>query len=99
MDQYLAAISKKADEVRDTGINIKDEELVLFALDGLDSSYDTFVTVITATTRDISFSEFKGLLKARESTLSRNHLSRCLLQIMPKIRSTFQKSNSIYLMQ
>lgn len=66
MDQYLAAISKKADEVRDTGIYIEDEELALFALDDLDSSYDAFVTAITVTTGDISFSEFKGLLKAHE---------------------------------
>lgn len=44
-----------------------DEELVLFALDGLDSSYDAFVTIVTATLGDISFFEFNGLLKAHEA--------------------------------
>lgn len=66
INQYLAALSKKADEVRDANIYIEDEELALFALDGLDSSYDAFVIAITATAGDLSFSEFKGLLKAHE---------------------------------
>lgn len=48
-DQYLAAISKQIDEVRDVGIIMEDEELALFALDGIDSSYDTFITAIIAT--------------------------------------------------
>lgn len=65
-DQYLAAILKKVDEVRDAGIVIEDEDLALFALDGLHSSYDAFVTAITATKGEISFSEFKGLLKGHE---------------------------------
>lgn len=51
----------KADEVRDASIIVEDEELALFALNGLDSSYDTFVIVITTTSGDLSFSEFKGL--------------------------------------
>lgn len=71
VDQYIAAISKKADEVRDAGIFIEDEELTLFALDDLDSSYDAFVTAVTATTKDLSFSEFKGLLKAHEKCILR----------------------------
>lgn len=60
-NQYLVAISKKADEVRE------DKELVLFELDGLDSSYDAFVIKISVTLGDILFSEFKGLLKAHEA--------------------------------
>lgn len=66
VDQYLAALSKKADEIRDTSIHIEDEELALLALDGLDASYDAFVTMVIATTRDLSFAVFKGLLKAYE---------------------------------
>lgn len=65
-DQYFAIILKKAGEIRDVGIEIEDEELALFSLDGLDSSYDVFVTAITTSFDDLSFSEFKGLLKAHE---------------------------------
>lgn len=64
VDQYLAIISKKVDEVRDVGIVMDDEEIALFALNELHSLYDAFVTAIIATSRDISFSKFKGLLKA-----------------------------------
>lgn len=71
-DQYLTAISKKVDEVRDASISVEDEELALFALDGLDSSYEAFVTAVTATLGEISFSEFKGLLKAHEAQILRD---------------------------
>lgn len=50
-DQYLAAILQKVSEVRDAGISIDDEELALFTVDGLNSSYDAFVTTITVTSR------------------------------------------------
>lgn len=70
-EQYLGVISKKIDEVRDAGITINDEELALFAMDDLDSSYDAFVTVITATAGDISFAEFKGLLRAHDARIAR----------------------------
>jgi len=50
-----------------TLISVDDEELMLFVLDGLDSSYDAFITTVTATSEDISISEFKGLLKAHEA--------------------------------
>lgn len=75
-DQYLVAISRKAYKIGDAGISIGDDELALFALDNLNSSYDAFVMAITATSGDISFSEFKGLLKAHETcTLQEsNHL-------------------------
>lgn len=65
-DQYLVVISRKVDEVRDAGIVVDDEEIAPFVLNGLDSSYDAFVTAVTATSGDISFSKFKGLLKAHE---------------------------------
>lgn len=66
-DQYLSSISKKVDEVRDVGIIVDNEELALFALDGLNFSYDAFVTTVTTTSGDISFSKFKGLLKAHKA--------------------------------
>lgn len=70
-EQYLVAISQKADEVRAEGITVEDEELALFTMDGLDSSYDAFVTKVTTSTGDISFTEFKGLLRAHESRILR----------------------------
>jgi len=71
LEQYLAAISKKIDEIRDAGITIDDKELALFAMDGLESSYDAFVMAITATVGDISFVEFMGLLRAHDVTIAR----------------------------
>lgn len=65
-NQYLATISRKVYEVHDAGITVDDEELALFTLDGLDSSYNAFVIAVTTTSGDIFFSKFKGLLKAHE---------------------------------
>lgn len=70
-DEYLAALSKKADEVRDAGISMDDGELTLIALDGLDASYDAFVTAVTASAGDLTFAEFKGLLRANEKRHTR----------------------------
>lgn len=85
-DQYLVAISKKTDEVRDAKITVDDEKLALFALDGLDSSYDAFVAVVTTTSRDISFSEFKELLKAHETRVLWEYLAHSLQQTSPNSR-------------
>lgn len=71
MDEYLVVLSKKANKVRDAIITIEDEELALIALDGLYSSYDAFVTTITASVGDLSFTEFKGLLRAHEKRHTR----------------------------
>lgn len=65
-------ISKKVDEVRYAGIVIEEEKLALFALDGLDASYDAFVIAIMATKGEISFSKFKGLLKGHEARMIRD---------------------------
>lgn len=63
VDKYLATVSKKlVDEVRDNGLKIEDSELALITLDGLDNSYDTFVTVVTTSVGELSFSKIKGLL-------------------------------------
>lgn len=71
-DQYLAAISKKVDKVRDADISVEDEELALFVLDDLNSSYDAFITAVTTTSGEISFSKFKGLLKAHKAQMLRD---------------------------
>lgn len=47
-------------------ILLDDGELCLIALNGLDLSYDAFITTQMATTDNISFATFQGLLLAHE---------------------------------
>lgn len=65
-DDYLTVLSKKAYEVKDAGTNLDNEELALIACDGLDSSYNAFVTVVTASAGDLTFVDFRGLFRAFE---------------------------------
>lgn len=71
-DDYVAQLTTMAEELREAGIAITDGELSLIALNGLDVSYDSFVTAQTARMEDISFASFLGLLRAYELRLNRS---------------------------
>lgn len=44
MKTYLLELTRLAEEVQEAGVSLSDGELTLIALNGLDASYDAFVT-------------------------------------------------------
>lgn len=71
VDDFFAKLTTLPEELREAGIIIDDDELSLIALNGLDESYDSFVTAQTARIGDINFSSLLGLLHSNEARLSR----------------------------
>jgi len=71
MDDYFARLTSMADELREAGVIIEDDELSLIALTGLDDSYKSFVTSHTAQVDEIDFSALLGLLRSYEGCLCR----------------------------
>jgi len=59
-------LTRLAEEVREAGVPLDDSELSLVALNGLDSTFDAFVTSLTARADDLSFAAFSGLLQAHD---------------------------------
>lgn len=53
---------------------LDDGELMLITLNGLDASYDAFVTTQKAPVDDITFATFQGLLQAHEDILIQHQL-------------------------
>lgn len=57
-------------ELREAGVVVDDGEFSLIALNGLDESYDPFVTAQTGCVEDISFTSLLGLLCSYEARLN-----------------------------
>lgn len=55
VDEYFARLTSMTEELREAGVVIDDGEFSLIALNGLDASYNPFVTAQTAHVEDISF--------------------------------------------
>lgn len=58
VDDYFAKLTEISEQLWQAGVVIKDGELSLIALNGLDESHDPFVTAQTALVDEISFACF-----------------------------------------
>jgi len=67
VDDYFVKISIMAEELHQTGVIIDDGELSLIVLNGLDDSYESFITSQMARIEDIDFSSLLGALRSFES--------------------------------
>lgn len=67
MTQYLSAIKAKVDEITSAGATIDIEDIILYTLNGLPSSYNAFKTVIKTNLSPISFDDLYSLLCSEES--------------------------------
>lgn len=62
IEEYLAELTRLAEEVKQARVVLDDGELTLIAFNGLDSSYDAFVIAQSAREDNIIFAAFQGLL-------------------------------------
>lgn len=60
MEAYVMELTHLVEEVYEAGVALDDEELTLIALNGLDTSYDAFVTVQKAWANEISYNDSYG---------------------------------------
>lgn len=71
VDEYFANLTRISEELREAGVVVDDGELSLIALNGLDESYDPFVTAQTSHVDDINFSLLLSFPRSYEARLSR----------------------------
>lgn len=76
VNDYIAKISKFVEEFAEASVAIDDGELSLIAMNGLDQTYDPFVTDQIAHGDDISFATLLGLLHAYVSSSANNFYTR-----------------------
>lgn len=69
METFVKELTQLAEEVCEVGVALVDGELTLIALNGLDVSYDAFVTAQMARADEITFAAFQGLLQAHEDRI------------------------------
>lgn len=72
VDEYLAELTWLVEEVCEVGVALDDGELILIALNGLDLSYEAFVTAQSARADEVSFAAFQGMLRAHEERFGRS---------------------------
>lgn len=72
MDEYLFELTRLAEEVREAGVPLDDGELIVIALNGLDTSYNAFITAQSARADEIPFAAFQGMLRTHEERFTRS---------------------------
>ena len=66
---YVKCIKEIKDELTNVSITTLDEDLLIYALNGLPDEYNTFCTSMRTRSQSVSFSELHSLMKAEESTI------------------------------
>ncbi|XP_031283994.1 uncharacterized protein LOC116142726 [Pistacia vera] len=75
VSEYVLKMSKLGDELIASGMNITDEELLLYILDGLGPKYDVVVANLTSNNSQTTLQEAQFLLHKHEIRLERQHSS------------------------
>lgn len=73
-DEYFARLTAMFDELCEVGVVVDDSELSLISHNGLDETYDSFVTTQIGRVDDISFDSLLGVLCSYKALL--NHHSK-----------------------
>lgn len=76
VDDFFVKLTAISEELREAGVSIDDGELSLIALNGLDETYDPFVTAQIARVEDISFASLLSLLHSYDLRLSCHYESK-----------------------
>ncbi|XP_021815955.1 uncharacterized protein LOC110758400 [Prunus avium] len=69
IDQYFQRIKDAKDQLSTVGVDISDEDIVILALKGLPSEYNTVKAVIRSKKKVVSLKDCRSQLKAEEATL------------------------------
>lgn len=71
-DEYFAKLTAMSEELHKAGVIVDDGELSLIAFNGLNETYDPFVTTQTTRVDDIGFGSLLSLLRSYEARLNRH---------------------------
>ncbi|KFL89552.1 hypothetical protein AmDm5_1575 [Acetobacter malorum] len=75
ISKYFQRIKDVRDHLSAAGVSFDDDDIVILALKGLPSEYNTFRTVIRGRENVISLKDFRAQLLAEEATIENNQFS------------------------
>lgn len=75
VSEYVLKMKELGDELISNGVNITDEELLLYILDGLGLEYDVVVANLISNSSQTTLQEAQFLLHKHEIRLKRQHSS------------------------
>lgn len=73
INDYILKMKEFAGSLTASGVNISDEELLLYVLDGLGPEYDAVVANLTSRSGNVSLQEAQFLLHKHEMRLEKQH--------------------------
>jgi len=73
VSQYLQRIKDARDHLSATGVYFEDDDIVILALNGLPSDYNTFRCMVRDRDNVLSLKDFRSQLLAEEATLEQTH--------------------------
>lgn len=92
MQQYLSEIKNLVDNIVAAVSIIDSEDIILYTLNGLPSSYQSFKTVIRTTLMPISLDDFYSLLCSEEINLATKNLKISTPDPHLALRTTYTKN-------
>ena len=93
MDLYIKKIKELEDKLANVATIVEDEDLVIYALNGLPREYNAFRTSMRTRSQPVSFSELHILLKSEESAIEKQ-TKRENISIQPITMFANQNTNS-----
>jgi hypothetical protein len=75
VSQYLQRIKDVRDHLSAAGVYFEDEDIVILALNGLSSDYNTFRCMVRGRDNVLSLKDFCSQLLAEEATIEQTHSS------------------------
>ncbi|CAN6719976.1 unnamed protein product [Malus baccata var. baccata] len=82
VSQYLQRVKDARDHLATAGVPFNDDDIVIIALKGLSSEYNTFRIVIRGRDNVISLKDFRAQLLAEETTLENSQLTGSFIPVM-----------------
>jgi hypothetical protein len=75
VSQYLQRIKDARDHLSAAGVYFEDDDIVILALNGLSSDYNTFRCMVRGRDNVLSLKDFRSQLPAEEATIEQTHSS------------------------
>ncbi|VVA39637.1 PREDICTED: Reverse mRNAase RNA-dependent DNA polymerase, partial [Prunus dulcis] len=90
VSQYLQRIKDARDHLSAAGVSFEDDDIVILALNGLPSDYNTFRCMVRGREHVLSLKDFRSQLIAEEATLEQTNSASPFVSAMLAQNQTFQ---------
>lgn len=96
IDAYIKRIKEIKDKLANVSTAVNEEDLIIYALNGLPSEFNTFRTSMRTRSQPVTFEELHDLLRSEESALAKQSSKREDLLNRPNDLLDSSQSQSLY---